>query len=153
MAEESAGTTKGAKAFKPALLLVLLLPVAALMAPMAIVLVAALVPSLVARLVDSSPRHYLTFTVFSLNLVGSLYFVHELIAMGNSLDVLSIVLQDAIGWLAAFAGAGCGWLLFLSMPAFVGKLAEAQSALRMRRVHRDQTQLIEEWGQIVAAKD
>jgi hypothetical protein len=103
--------------------------------------------------VDSSPRHYLTFTVFSLNLVGSLYFVHELLAMGNSLDVLPVVLQDSIGWLAAFAGAGCGWLLFLAMPAMVAKLAEAQSALRMRRVHRDQTQLTEEWGQVVSQTD
>jgi hypothetical protein len=153
VAQNPADDTKTQKGFKPALLLILLLPAAALMAPMAIVLVAALVPSLVARLVDSSPRHYLTFTVLSLNLVGALYFVHELLTMGNSLDVLPIVLQDAIGWLAAFAGAGCGWLLFLAMPALVSKLAEAQSALRMRRVHRDQTQLTEEWGQVVAAKD
>jgi hypothetical protein len=153
VAQNSAADTKTQKGFKPALLLILLLPAAALMAPMAIVLVAALVPSLVARLVDSSPRHYLTFTVLSLNLVGALYFVHELLTMGNSLDVLPVVLQDAIGWLAAFAGAGCGWLLFLAMPALVSKLAEAQSALRMRRVHRDQTQLTEEWGQVVAAKD
>jgi hypothetical protein len=91
--------------------------------------------------------------VLSLNLVGSLYFVHELLAMGNSLDVLPVVLQDSIGWLAAFAGAGCGWLLFLGMPGLVAKLAEAQSALRMRRVHRDQTQLTEEWGQVVAHTD
>ena len=153
MAQKSADTTKAQKGFKPALLLILLLPAAALMAPMAIVLVAALVPSLVARLVDSSPRHYLTLTVLSLNLVGALYFVHELLTMGNSLDVLPAVLQDSIGWLAAFAGAGCGWLLFLAMPALIAKLAEAQSALRMRRVHRDQTQLTEEWGQVVAAKD
>jgi len=141
------------KAFKPALLLVLLLPAAALMAPMAIVLVAALVPSVVARIVDSSPGRYLTFTVLSLNLVGSLYFVHELLTLGNDLGSVSIVLQDSIGWLAAFAGAGCGWLLFMAMPALVAKTAEAQSALRMRRVQRDQTQLTEEWGQVIAAKD
>ncbi|HEV8392030.1 MAG TPA: hypothetical protein VGQ35_19410 [Dongiaceae bacterium] len=141
------------KGFKPVLLLVLLLPAAALMAPLAIVLVAALVPSMVARIVDASPARYLTFTVFSLNLVGALYFVHQVLTLGNSLDVVSIVLQDSIGWLAAFSGAGCGWLLFLAMPALVAKLAEAQSALRMRRVHRDQTQLTEEWGQVVAAKE
>jgi hypothetical protein len=141
------------KPFKPALLLVLLLPAAALMAPLAIVLAAALVPSIVARIVDATPGRYLTFTVLSLNLVGALYFVHELLALGNSLDVLTIVLQDSIGWLAAFAGAGCGWLLFAAMPPIIAKMAEAQSALRMRRVHRDQTQLTEEWGQVIAAKD
>lgn len=146
-------TAAAPKGFKPALLLVLLLPAAALMAPMAIVLVAALVPSVVARIVDAGPGRYLTFTVFSLNLVGALYFVHELLTLGNSLDVVAVVLQDSIGWLAAFSGAGCGWLLFLAMPSLVAKMAEAQSALRMRRVHRDQAQLTGEWGEVVAAKD
>ena len=141
------------KAFKPALLLVLLLPAAFLMAPIAIVVVAALVPSVVARIVDAGPNRYLTFTVLGFNLVGSLYFVHQVLTMGNSLEVVALVLQDSIGWLAALSGAGCGWLLFLALPSLVGKLAEAQSGLRLRRVHRDQTQLINEWGEVVAAKD
>ena len=141
------------KAFKPALLLVLLLPVAALMAPIAIVMVAALVPTVVARIVDSNPNRYLTFTVLGLNLVGSLYFVHQVLTKGNSLEVVAMVLQDSIGWLAALSGAGCGWLLFLAVPPLIAKMAEAQSGLRLRRVHRDQTQLINEWGEVVAAKD
>jgi membrane associated rhomboid family serine protease len=141
------------KAFKPALLLVLLLPVAALMAPIAIVMVAALVPSVVARIVDTHPNRYLTFTVLGLNLVGSLYFVHQVLTLGNDLEVVARVLQDSIGWLAALSGAGCGWLLYLAVPPLIGKAAEAQSAMRLRRVHKDQTQLINEWGEVVAAKD
>jgi len=141
------------KAFKPALLLVLLLPVAALMAPIAIVMVAALVPSVVARIVDTHPNRYLTFTVLGLNLVGSLYFVHQVLTLGNDLEVVARVLQDSIGWLAALSGAGCGWLLYLGVPPLIAKAAEAQSAMRLRRVHRDQTQLINEWGEVVAAKD
>jgi hypothetical protein len=53
----------GPKGFRPALLLILLLPAAALMAPIAIVLAAALVPSMVARIVDASRERYLTLTV------------------------------------------------------------------------------------------
>jgi hypothetical protein len=135
------------------LLLVLLLPVAALMAPTAIVMAAALVPSVVARIVDSSPNRYLTLTVLGLNLVGSLYFVHQVLTLGNSLEVVALVLQDSIGWLAALSGAGCGWLLYIAVPPMIAKMAEAQSALRLRRVHKDQTQLINEWGEVVAARD
>jgi hypothetical protein len=116
-------------------------------------MVAALVPSVVARIVDTHPNRYLTFTVLGLNLVGSLYFVHQVLTMGNSLEVVARVLQDSIGWLAALSGAGCGWLLFLAVPPLVAKMAEAQSGLRLRRVHRDQTQLINEWGEVVASKD
>ena len=150
---KTAAPAAAPKAFKPVLLLVLLLPAAALMAPIAIVMVAALVPSVVARIVDTHPNRYLTFTVLGLNLVGSLYFVHRVLTMGNSLEVVAMVLQDSIGWLAALSGAGCGWLLFLAVPPLVAKAAEAQSGLRLRRVHRDQTQLINEWGEVVAAKD
>jgi hypothetical protein len=152
-ASAKVGAAQAPKAFKPVLLLLLLLPAAALMLPLTIVLAAALVPSLVARLVDSGPGRYLTLTVFSLNLVGALYFVHEVLAMGSDFGVLTVVLRDSIGWLAALSGAGCGWLLFLAMPPIIAKMAEAQSALRLRRVHRDQAQLAEEWGQVVKQQD
>lgn len=153
MAKQTTAKTETAtapKAFKPVLLLILLLPIAALMLPLTIVLCAALVPSLVARIVDAGPGRYLTFAVFSFNLVGALYFVHQILAAGNDLASLARVLQDSIGWLAAFSGAGCGWLLFLAMPPIIAKLAEAQTALRLRRVRRDQTKLTDEWGQVVA---
>ena len=156
MAKQASAKAEAASAsrpFKPALLLLLLLPAAALMAPIAIVMVAALVPSVVARIVDSSPNRYLTFTVLGLNLVGSLYFVHQVLALGNSLEVVAMVLRDSIGWLAALCGAGCGWLLYIAVPPIIAKMAEAQSVLRMRRVHKDQAQLINEWGEVVAAKD
>jgi hypothetical protein len=39
------------------------------------------------------------------------------------------------------------------VPPLIAKMAEAQSGLRLRRVHRDQTQLINEWGEVVAAKE
>ena len=71
----------------------------------------------------------------------------------DDLSIVSLVLQDSIGWLAAFAGAGCGWLLFLALPPMFGKVAEAQSALRMRRVRRDQEQLVEEWGKVVTGAE
>lgn len=152
-APAKADASTAPKAFKPALLLVLLLPAAALLAPIAIVIVAALVPSVVARLVDSSPQRYLTFTVLGLNLVGSIYFVHRVLALGNDLGAAALVLQDSIGWLAALSGAGCGWLLFLGVPPIIAKMAEAQSALRLRRVHKDQAQLVKEWGEVVSARD
>lgn len=142
-----------AKPFKPALLLVLLLPVAALMAPTAILLVAALTPTMVARLLDPTPGNYLTWTVFGMNVVGALYFLHELWSLGDDFSSLMIVIADPIGWLAAMAGAGCGWVLYLIMPLLAARVAAGQSALRMRRVMRDLEQLTKEWGPGVAGKD
>jgi hypothetical protein len=145
-------TQPAARPFKPALLLVLLVPVAALMAPTAILLAAALMPTLAARILDSSPGRYLTITVLGMNAVGALYFLHELWSMGEGFASLVVVLGDGIGWLAAMAGAGCGWALYIVMPLVAAKLAEGQSALRLRRVQRNLAQLTEEWGAGVAAK-
>lgn len=143
----------GARPFKPALLLILLLPVAALMAPTAILLVASLAPTMVARLLDPTRGSYLTWTVFGMNLVGSLYFLHELWLLGDEFSSLMIVIADPIGWLAAMAGAGCGWVFYLVMPLLAAKVAAGQSALRMRRVVRDLEQLTQEWGPGVASKE
>ena len=142
-----------AKPFKPALLLVLLLPVAALMAPTAILLVAALTPTMVARLLDPTPGNYLTWTVFGMNVVGALYFLHELWSLGDDFSSMLIVISDPIGWLAAMAGAGCGWLLYLAMPMLAARIADGQSAMRLRRVERDLAQLKDEWGAGVASKN
>lgn len=150
---QAAAKAGGAKPFKPVLLLLLLLPVAALMAPTAILLVAALAPTMVARLLDPTRGSYLTWTVFGMNVVGSLYFLHELWSRGDDFASLMIVIGDPFGWLAAMAGAGCGWVLYLAMPMLAARLAEGQSALRMRRVTRDLAQLTEEWGPGVASKD
>lgn len=156
MAEQArakARNAAAAKPFKPALLLILLLPVGALMAPLAIVLAAALIPTIVARIVDTSPNRYLTYSVLSLNGVGSLYFVHQTFVLGNNLGTVTLVLQDAFGWLSALVGAGCGWVLFLGLPSLAARMAATQSALRMRRVQRDKSQLVNDWGQTVAGDD
>lgn len=147
---DNAATAQQGKPFKPALLLILLLPVGVLMAPTAIVLLAALTPTYAARLVDGSPGRYLSWSVLGMNVVGALYFLHELWSLGDDFSAATMVLSDPIGWLCALAGAGCGWLLYLGMPAITAKMAEGQSALRMRRVRRDLAQLTEEWGPGVA---
>jgi hypothetical protein len=150
---QAAANPGAAKPFKPILLLVLLLPVAAMMAPTAILLVAALTPTMVARLLDPTRGSYLTWTVFGMNIVGALYFLHELWSLGDDFSSLMLVIADPIGWLAAMAGAGCGWVLYLVMPMVAARVAAGQSALRMRRVVRDLGQLTEEWGPGVATKD
>lgn len=149
---QSAAAAGEAKPFKPALLLILLLPVAALMAPTAILLVASLAPTMAARVLDSARGSYLTWTVFGMNAVGSLYFLHELWSLGDDFSSLMIVISDPIGWLAAMAGAGCGWVLYIIMPLVAARVAAGQSALRMRRVQRDLAQLVEEWGPGVAGR-
>ena len=42
------------------------------------------------------------------------------------------MLQDSIGWLAALAGAGCGWLLFIATPIVIAEYGGAHPRYILR---------------------
>ncbi len=46
-----------------------------------------------------------------------------------------------------------GWWVSLGLPSLAARMAATQSALRMRRVQRDKSQLVNDWGQTVAGDD
>ncbi|TDQ80499.1 hypothetical protein A8950_3030 [Dongia mobilis] len=117
--------------------------------PVSVVLLAAHVPTIVARIVDTSPGRRLTITVGAMNLLGSLYFLDQIIAVGAGIEDIGPTLANSFGWLYALTGAGAGWVLFGMMTPIVTRLAGAQSALRLRRVAGAQDKLVAEWGEAV----
>jgi hypothetical protein len=134
---------------RPKLMLILLVPLALVFLPTTAVLTVGMIPTLVAFVVDGSKRRYLTITVGGLNLVGSLYFMHQLWSLGQGLGDIRIVLGNSYGWLAALSGAACGWLLFLGMPFVVRHIAAAEARIRLYTLNREQEKLIQDWGQQV----
>jgi hypothetical protein len=143
-------TASSKRQFRPILLLALLLPAALLMLPISLVVLAAMVPTLVARIVDTGRPPFLAVTVGCANLVGALYFVHALWNAGSGVEQVMPVLRDPIGWLAALGAAGIGWMAFIGIPVAVLSLAQVQTAMQLRRMRRDQQRLIDDWGPEVA---
>ncbi len=117
--------------------------------PSAIVIGVAMIPTLVARVVDTSPGKRLSITVGGFNLIGALYFLHVVWAAGQGMDDIMPTLKDGFGWLCALVGAGIGWLVFGFMPGIFGKIAAAQTALRVRNITKEQDRLVAEWGETV----
>jgi hypothetical protein len=117
--------------------------------PSAIVIGVGMAPTLVARVVDTSPGRRLTVTVGGFNLVGCLYFLNRIWSLGQGMGDIQITLSDTFGWLCALLGAGVGWVVFGIMPAIVGKIAETQTLLRVRGISKDQERLVEDWGEPV----
>ena len=126
--------------------LCLIMPVALLLLPSTLVLIAAMVPTLVARVVDTAPGRHLTITVGSLNLAGALWFMHDLWSAGQGFSDILPTLGDMIGWLAALVGAGMGWALFSLMPIASRSIATTKSNLRLNRIRKAQADLVEQWG-------
>jgi hypothetical protein len=117
--------------------------------PITAVLAAALIPTFVARIVDTSPGRRLTITVGAMNLVGALYFVDRIWSSGGTIASIGPTLGDTFGWLYTLLGAGAGWVIFGIMPAIVGRIAAAQTSMRLRRLNQAQEKLVAEWGETV----
>jgi hypothetical protein len=130
----------------PWLLICLAMPVALLLLPSTLVLIPAMVPTLVARVVDPAPGRHLTITVGSLNFAGALWFMHDLWADGQTFAAIMPTLGDMLGWLSALVGAGMGWVIYSLMPILSRSIATAKSNLRLRSVRKAQEDLVEQWG-------
>jgi hypothetical protein len=130
----------------PWLYLCLAMPLALVLLPSTLVLIAAMVPTLVARIVDPAPGRQLTVTVGSLNFAGALWFMHDLWSAGQNFSAIMPTLSDMIGWLAALVGAGMGWVIYSLMPIVSRSIATTKSNLRLSRVRKAQEDLVEQWG-------
>jgi hypothetical protein len=159
MAAANAAAKPGAKAAKTAaatpqsakkkgfwLWLCLIMPVALLLLPSTLVLLVAMIPTLVARVVDPAPGRHLTITVGSLNFAGALWFMHDLWSAGQSFAAITPTLGDMLGWLASLVGAGSGWAIYSLMPILSRGIATTKSNARLGRVRKQQEELIEQWG-------
>lgn len=135
-----------AKKRGPWLLLSLVMPVALLLLPSTIVLLVAMVPTMVARIVDPAPGRQLTITVGSLNFAGALWFMHDLWSAGQGFDAILPTLSDMLGWLSALLGAGMGWAIYSLMPIVSRSIAVTKSNLRLGRLRKSQEELVEQWG-------
>jgi len=143
---KAAAASQAPKKRRPWLLISLAMPVALLLLPSTIVLVVAMVPTLVARIVDPAPGRQLTVTVGSLNFAGALWFMHDLWSAGQGFSAIMPTLSDMIGWLASLVGAGMGWAIYSLMPILTRSIATTKSNLRLSRVRKSQEDLVEQWG-------
>lgn len=145
----AAATDQGIFKVKPWTIAVPLVLIGLIFLPISVVLIAAMVPTFVARIVDTSPGRRLTLTVGAMNLVGALYFVHAITSVGAGVSDIAPTLGDTFGWLYALMGAGAGWVIFGAMPSIVMRIAAAQTAIRLRRLNGQQEKLVEQWGEAV----
>lgn len=149
MPNNNVNAAEGQAGIKSWVLIVPVVLIGLIFLPSAIVVGAAMVPTIVARVVDTSWGKRLSVTVGSFNLIGSLYFLHRVWAAGHGMEDIGPTLGDGFGWLCALVGAAIGWIIFGFTPVFIGKLAEAQTTLRVRHIVKEQERLIEEWGEPV----
>jgi hypothetical protein len=127
------------------------LPLAVVMLPSFIVIAAAMVPTLVAWLIDPRGRRYLAVTVGSLNFAGALFFLVALWSDDHDIAHAFGVLRDIYGWLVAYGAAAAGYGIHYAMPTMTDGIARLRAAAHLNRLEREMRGLVDEWGEPVAA--
>lgn len=134
---------------KPYVMIALALPVAIVMLPTAIVLAAAMVPTMVAWVVDPKGRRYLAITVGTLNFAGSLFFLTILWTDVNDIAHALGVLRNIYGWLIAYGAAAVGYGVHFMMPAMTEGIVRFRAETRLGRLDKQMREMVEEWGEAI----
>jgi hypothetical protein len=127
-------------------ILVLLLLVAL---PTIMFLAFAMLPAIVAAIIDRTDEKSATFCVGGLNLCGAFPYLLELWLGDNSLDQAIELLTNSFVLAVMYGGAGMGWMLFLSLPPVVASFIQVMSQRRLQQLRKTQKDIIEEWGEEV----
>jgi hypothetical protein len=114
--------------------------------PVAVLLLVGMIPSIVAYIIDHTPRRTLTLTVGPLNLAGTAPYCLQLWFGVDTVSALAQDLSNVWVWLVMYSAAAVGWLLHLGMPLIVRFLLESGIDRRKARLVQIQTNLRTEWG-------
>lgn len=135
------------------LLLLLVLPAAALVLPSTVLVVAGMIPTMVAYVIDTDAEKSAPITVGSMNLCGVLPFGIELYQRGHTLKVALDILSHPTAWLVMFGAAGIGWVIYYGVPPLVASVLVMRDEAKIRTLEDKRLALIAEWGPELAAKD
>ena len=128
------------------LLLLILLVLAAVLMPSAILLAVLMVPSLVVYVIDRNPHRYFTVTIGLPNFCGVLPPLMELWERGQSFDGAFSAISDPWNMMVAYGAAGLGWILYLGTPIFVSSYLSISTDGKIKAIRRYQDDLVEAWG-------
>jgi hypothetical protein len=114
--------------------------------PVCILLIAGMIPSITAYVVDRTPRRMLTLTVASLNFAGTVPFCARLWFVPDGMRTLAPMLAEPWVWMVMYLAAAAGWLLHFAMPPIVTLVLERSLDMRKAKYLAIQQRLEAEWG-------
>ena len=128
-------------------LLLIILVLAAVLMPSAILMCVLMVPSIVAFIVDRSPQRYLMMTVGLPNFCGALPGLAGLWQSGQTFDAAFSGVSDPWNMMVAYSAAGFGWLLYFATPIVVGSYLSISTEGKVKSIRKYQDDLIDAWGE------
>ena len=115
-----------------------------------ILLIVGLSPSVVAFLIDRTPKKYATFCVGGMNISGVFPAFQTLPPADNSIAGVTSTLTNPFEMTFIFAAAGLGWLIYFAFPPVLKSLLTILAQHRITILRGEQRQLIRDWGEGIA---
>ena len=121
--------------------------------PTVMVLLAGMVPTLIAYATDRRREKYKTLSVGCLNFLGVFPLLVTLWTDDHSFEMGYSLLSDPFSLLMVLGATSIGWTIFLMAPTVVSMFLSMRIELSVERLKKRQAKLIEEWGVSVSGAD
>lgn len=132
--------------------LILVLPLGLLVLPTTLLLIAGLIPTMVALVVDRDPDKSAALTVGAMNFCGIMPYCIRLWQGGHTTDVSFLLLSQSTTWLVMYGAAGMGWLIYFTVPRLVAGFNISRYQARIRQLDAARAELVQDWGPEIAVK-
>lgn len=116
-------------------------------------LIVALLPTIVAYIVDRTPTKSMFQSVMACNMAGMLPYLAKLIDMGNSPGMVQTIMGDMLVWLIIYSAAGIGWCMVWLWPHVAYFLINMMALKETLQLELAQRWLTEEWGPEIKRKE
>lgn len=115
--------------------------------PLCVLLVAGMLPTLAAAIVDHHRARYLARTVGAMNFAGLLPSGLHMWYAGTTFASLHGMIGSPFVWLQMYGAAAVGWLLYLGAPPVARVVLDLHADDVRHKLEIRAKTLIEEWGQ------
>ncbi|MCB1721006.1 MAG: hypothetical protein KDI11_04555 [Alphaproteobacteria bacterium] len=134
------------------LFLIVLILMAAVFLPVAVILFIGLLPTFVAFYADRNKKKIKPITVGAMNIAGCMPFIMELWTTDMSMSKALSVIMDPMAIIVIYSAAGIGYLIDWAVTMLVANFLYQRGRSRKNTIEKRQTELIARWGEEVSGR-
>jgi len=121
-------------------------------APLFLVLIPGMMPTLVTLFVDRQRPRHLSYTVGVMNFAGVLPILLTLVTGHLTMTAAGLALANPVTWMVMYGAAAAGWLICGATPPLARLCLELQASQRRRALEALSKAIRREWGDDVAGQ-
>jgi hypothetical protein len=131
--------------------LFLVCPAALVMGSTTMIILAGMIPTMVAYVIDRDSSKPAAIAVGGFNFCGCLPFAILLWKGDHSFRQSFQILSQPLSWLLMFGAAAIGWAFYFGIPPLIAGAEVAKAERKIEALKKRKVSLVQEWGPDVAA--